>query len=304
MKTGYVQVSWVEEEGSFSDVLLKDIKLRAPVAHVSGRKRKGSGADVKPELAAADSKRPRAQVKPELIAVAMPGGATCALRKDMVTAFVEIAARNATRCQRRFNAARDYGKLDAEDARRKCYFWRELDRHSMFYLRAYFNLVNGLRSQESSAAARTPLLRCTASLGKLSDEEAEALVLAVIAFRYTNNMLGWVRYDQLRGTETQSVSEWKETLRTSLTAEKKAKMEQKPAAASTLAIMRAQRTSLLDSDDKHRADVDAPPAQALTATQILDYGNYVKARATDKELSKVFKVFTGQHQGRTYGQSR
>ena len=298
-KKGYVQVGWVEEE-SFSDVLVKHIKLRNPPAHISGRKRKGSGADVKPELAAAHSKRPRsAQVKPEHIVVTMNDGATsCALlRREMVIAFLDIAAHNAARCQRRFNAARDYGILDAEDARRKCYFWRELDRHSMFYLRAYYNLVNGLRSQESSAAARTPLLPCTASLGELSDEEAEALVLAVIAFRFTNNMLGWVRYDQLRGTETQSVSEWKETLRTSRVAEKKAKKEpkQEPTAASTLAIMRARRTSLLASDNTRRATFDAPRAQALTATRILDYRNYVEARQ-DAELSKFFKVFTGQHQ--------
>lgn len=295
-KKGYVQVGWVEEE-SFSDVLLKHIKLRNPPAHISGRKRKGSGADVKPEFAAADSKRPRsAQAKPEHIVVTMNDGATCALRKEMVVAFLNIAAHNAARCQRRFNAARDYGILDAEDAQRKCYFWRELDRHSMFYLRAYFNLVNGLRSQESSAAARTPLLPCTASLGELSDEEAEALVLAVIAFRFTNNMLGWVRYDQLRGAETQSVSEWKDTLRRSRVAEKKAEKEpkqdsQEPTAASTLAIMRARRTSSLLASDKF----DAPRAQALTATRILDYRNYVEARR-DTELSKFFKVFTGQHQ--------
>lgn len=161
---------------------------------------------------------------------------------------------------------------------RKCGFFRELDRHTMYYVRARRALLRRMRGLGSDLPADH-------DLGRLSQKEAEAVVMASVIFRLYNRMDAFVRWHVMgkyvKDPRTASVAAWRAAL---------GKLD----ASDVAEIKRAERT-LAD---------DVTPAAAIAAAvapdQVLGFLNFVDAcfgaKGSSPGDAKMIKLFTGQHQ--------
>lgn len=102
------------------------------------------------------------------------------MHDEFMRAVVEAALAQAECCADRFVHGEDVSG-------RKCHFFRELDRHTMYYVRARRTLLRRMRGGLETAAPDH-------DLGSLTQAEAEAVVMSTVIFRLFNRMDAFVRW--------------------------------------------------------------------------------------------------------------
>ena len=187
------------------------------------------------------------QLKGGLYVVNLGGGDKVELQKDWVDNFLEASCWQAQLCRGRFLEER--GDLDGT----KCHFFRELDRHTMYYVRARRKLLAEMRGMAELHAGH--------DFGVLSDEEAQAVVLSTVLFRLYNRLGTFVRWELMK------------------------KYVREPASAPPKAWTSAlERLSAEDVAELHRAErklqkgvePSASLAAAVPPTQLVGFLNFVE----------------------------
>ena len=176
------------------DVQWKVVKPKRKIAAVDISKNSGKGGTITVEV----------------------DGEMIVMRKDFVDAVLYVSHVRAKRVHQRFVE----GCAPDELRDRKTYFFRETDRHSMYYVRARTAMLWSMRhGAKGSHNADTP----AADLGRLTQAEAEAVVFSTACFRLYNRLGTFTRWNLLRAhvegdPDTAEVACWEAALKR-LTAE-------------------------------------------------------------------------------------
>ena len=195
---------------------------------------------------------------------------------DFIRASVEFSVVMAERSRARFVERADV-------AGQKCYYFRELDRHSMYYVRARLALLWHMRHASKHDVYRpwveVPADAYRVDAGRLNDIESEAVVLASFVFRLFNRMETFVRWAVLARHVSRTADFATAAVRHWLAALDKLSDEDE------VVIARAGRTHL-----DGVVPAAALPA-AVTRQTLVGFLN-----CADALHSRGIKAFTGQHQ--------
>lgn len=195
-------------------------------------------------------------------------------QRDFYAAVVEASIVQAETCNQRFVQG---PQLDVSG--RKSHFFRELDRHTMYYVRARRAMLARMRGMPSGT------LRPGYDLGELSQAEAQAVVMATVIFRLFNRMDTFVRFHvmsrHVKDPRTATLAAWKAALG-------------KLTVTDVAEIKRAER-KLVPS-----VAPGAAIAVAVAPEYVHGFLNFIDAVFDAKGVApgdaKTIKVFTGQHQ--------
>ena len=117
------------------------------------------------------------------LTVALDDGDEVQLNAAWTSAFLQAGLVQADRCRQRFVERCKPAAL----AGLKSYFFRETDRHSIFYVRARREMLWRMRGKSGTP----PVAH---DFGTLSDEEAQAVVCSAFTFRLVNRLASFVRF--------------------------------------------------------------------------------------------------------------
>ena len=189
----------------------------------------------------------------------------------MLEAGVELSVAMAERCHARFIEREHASVRD-----KKTYYFRELDRHTMYYVRSRLAMIWRMRNGKVASTAPPPPSAYKVDVGKLSDAESEAVVISSMCFRLFNRMDTFVRWALLvphvKSPQTASASAWRDALGKLSDTDKDE-------------ILRAERTLT------EGVSAGAALPAAVTHEMLPGFLNYA-----DGMMSEHIKVFTGQHQ--------
>ena len=194
------------------------------------------------------------------------------LRKDWAVNFFEASCWQAQLCHGRFVEKVEVERLEG----RKCHFFRELDRHTLYYVRARCQLLAKMRGIEVQAGH---------DFGELSEEEAQAVVLSTVLFRMYNRLGTFVRWALLtkyvKKPASAAPAAWRAAL-TQLTPEDVAELQ------------RAQKKLA------HGVEPGPSLAAAVPPSHVEGFLNFVEGvmdccGVVHGDTDKI-KCFTGEHQ--------
>ena len=237
-----------------------DLKAKYIFTDNNGKCKKRNGETIK-SSSSSSSRKKRKPCKKISVNI-NNGNARQDIREDMMeAALINITRRSELVAQRFLNE-------NIEELKgTKCTLWRECDRHSIYYVRSIVNLLCDLRKIKHDDGYNR-------SFKKLSDKEAEAVVLASIAFRYTNRMDLWVYYSIMRKR--------KESMYKLLSKEEQEDMN------------RAKR-------DQVEHEVKPTLTHALRFEEIDYFLKFIETLYKKKQKGeKCISIFTGRHQSGHY----